>query len=124
MPDAARAQLPFADAAAAQRAAVGEQAAVDVRQATAAAEARPLQLTYDLRHAVEAGYAERLPNFMHELSRAEAEPLARLQAALDWCLSAEGRAYTLAELVPAWQALRLSFCPTRATLGQVWPGSW
>ncbi|WP_161787202.1 integrase catalytic domain-containing protein [Hymenobacter sp. IS2118] len=75
-----------------------------------------------MRQAVEKGWAAYKQPFVLALGmtnegHAAAEPLARLQAALEWCLQEVPRAYSLREVLPAFQSLGLIFCPEQGARG-------
>ena len=79
-------------------------------------------LAKELGLAVENGWQACKQPFIKALGmtdegHAAAEPLARLQAALEWCLT-EGSKYDLRrEILPAFQSLRLVFCPKTGARG-------
>ena len=108
---ATRAKLPFATAEEARWAA--EQARI--RQEAEAARQAQWGLQIALAHHVEAAWPAYKQAFLdvfgfEAAGHAEAERYARLQAALDWCLTGD-HGCTRQQLLPAFQALRLVFCP-------------
>lgn len=117
LPESARAALPFASLEAV------EWAAHEAR-AQQAAEAARLQGwgTYAaLRQAVEAGWPAHAQAFLAVFGhgpdgQAEAGRYARLQAALDWCLNGH-HGYTKQQLLPAFRALGLPYCPKEGGTG-------
>lgn len=123
LPPKARARLPFASADDARRVALSALAAADVQQQQEEAQGRESQLAYDSRHTVETTWLHYKQAFvlklgMTDAGHAAAEPLARLQAALEWCLDARSQGHKLHELLPAFQALRLAaYCPEDGARG-------
>jgi len=75
---------------------------------------RSENLRIALEDIVEAGWRERVTDFAHRLSAASAEPFARLQVALDWCLSEAARGYTRQELLEAVQDVGLEKAPVKS----------
>ena len=73
---------------------------------------RALELSELLSQAVEENWQGLKSGFTHQLSERAAEPYARLQAALDWCLANTPRPYTRQEVLPAFQDLALPVGPT------------
>lgn len=92
------------------------------KQAQQAAQPNVLALAEQLGLAVEKGWQACKQPFLLALGmnaegHAAAEQFARLQVALEWC-SNEGRKYDLRrEILPAFQSLRLVFCPRQGVRG-------
>ncbi len=73
---------------------------------------RALELSELLSQAVAENAPGLVSGFAHQLSGPAAQPYARLQAALDWCLAHTPRPYTRQEVLPAFQELALPVGPT------------
>ena len=81
------------------------------RQGKQATSRRALTLYEALCSAVATKWPALRSGFTHRVSAADAEGYARLQAALDWCLDNSPKPYSRAEVLPAFQDLRLPFRP-------------
>lgn len=112
LPARVQAKLPFATVEDARWAA--EQARI--RQEAEAARQAQWGLQVALAHHVETAWPTYRQAFLNVFGfeaagHAEAEQYARLQAALEWCLNGT-HGCTRRQLLPAFQAQRLVFCPT------------
>ena len=115
LPESVTSRLPYASVEAARQTAIGTQVIAAAEQAHQAQQGQAAQLLYDLSRAVVTGWERRVASFTRDtLTPVQAEPYTRLQAALDWCLwyLDQDEKHTRTQLLPAFQALNLLFCPT------------